>query len=159
MVGFLIFMFIVIIAIMVIAAVVGKKRGDRLLAEGKVIKRNANFYKNKQFFKSFINDQQAFFNALTASVQSTGVCSISGDYGSTVFYKGRTWSARLDRLQSDDGSLIFSYALTQYDEYRGFPKNLPDFNIMLTAIEKVFIQFDPGTQITEQAINFKSHSK
>lgn len=156
MVGFLIFMFIVIIAIMVIAAVVGKKRGDRLLAEGKVIKRNANFYKNKQFFKSFINDQQAFFNALTAAAQGTGICSVSGNYGSTVIYKGKTWTARLERLQSNDGSLMFSYALSQYDEYRGLPKNIVDFNIMLTAIEKVFLQFDPGTQITEQAIAFKS---
>lgn len=156
MVGFFIFMFLIIGAAIAIAVVIGTKRNKVYTAEGKIIKRDINFYKNKQFFKSFINDQQAFFNALTAAAQGTGICSVSGNYGSTVIYKGKTWTARLERLQSNDGSLMFSYALSQYDEYRGLPKNIVDFNIMLTAIEKVFLQFDPGTQITEQAIAFKS---
>lgn len=152
----LVIIFAVFVGICVIAGYFGVKKNKKLIAEGKIIKRNASFYKNKQFFKAFINDQQAFFSALTASAQNTGVCSLSGDYNSTMVYRGRSWTARLDRLQSDDGSLMFAYALTQFDEYRGMPKHMVDFNIMLTAIEKVFVQFDPNTQITEQAINFKT---
>lgn len=157
MVGYIIFSSLLLVAIIVIAAAVGTKKRNQLMAEGKIIKRNANFYKNKQLFKSFINDQQAFFNALTTAVRGTGICSVSGDYGSTVVYNGKTWTAHLERLQSNDGSLMFSYMLIKYEEYRGIPKNMADFNIMLTAIEKVFLQFDPDTQITEQVIAFKSH--
>ena len=131
-------------------------RVKKLTAEGKIIKRKYNFYKNKQIFKSFISDEQGFYQALTNSVQRTGVCSFSGNYDITVTYRGRSWTARLDRLQSDDGSLMFAYALVQFDEYRGTPKNAMDFNIILTAIEKVFLQYDPNTKITEQAINFKT---
>ncbi len=128
----------------------------KLTAEGKIIKRKYNFYKNKQIFKSFISDEQGFYQTLTNNVESTGVCSFSGDYAGTVTYRGRSWTARLDRLRSDDGSLMFAYALVQFDEYRGTPKNAMDFNIMLTAIEKAFLQYDPNTSITEQAINFKT---
>ena len=44
-------------------------RVKKLTAEGKIIMRKYNFYKNKQFFKSFISDEQGFYQALTNSVQ------------------------------------------------------------------------------------------
>lgn len=97
MTGYIIFMVVVLAVVFTIAAMVGKKRRDKLLSEGKIIMRKGDFYKNEQFFKSYINDQQAFFSALTAAARNTGICSVSGDYSSTVVYKGKTWTARLAR--------------------------------------------------------------
>lgn len=90
-----------------------KERRKRLEAEasGNFIKRKSNFYKDKEFLKAYIQYPDAFFNSLTAAVQNTGVCTISGNYNSRVFYQGvnHSWTAVLDRLQSNDGSMVYSF--------------------------------------------------
>ncbi|MBQ9898217.1 MAG: hypothetical protein IJM44_02020 [Ruminococcus sp.] len=141
----------------------GKKR-KAALASGDLIKRNPSFYKDKEFFKANIQDQDAFFNALSEAVKRTQVCSFSGNYNSSVVYRGNRgqWSASLVRLQSDDGSVMFSFGLSNYTsggrtESMQLARMSMDLNFLLTAIEKTFVQFDPQTQVNVQAINFKTH--
>lgn len=154
---FVLIFILVLIAIFAIAGYFGKKKREQLLAEGKIVNRKWDFYKDKEIFKANIQNPRAFYDSLTAAAQSTQVCSMSGNYNSEVIYKGRSgdWTASLVRLQTNDGSMAFSFGLTWYrsaDSARTF------INLLLTAIEKTFIQYDPNTQVTLEAISFQTKS-
>lgn len=173
--GCFLILFIIILVVVVAAITLAVKlpeakriRAKRLEAErnGMLIKRRASFYEDKEFFKSYIQDPNSFFNALTANVQATGVCSFSGNYNSRIVYNGLKvrWTVVLERLQSNDGSMIFSLGLTHYEQTQlssvaDVSALHLDLNYLYTAIERTFLQFDPNTQLTLQAINFKNNSK
>ncbi len=154
----LVIIIVVAVAIGVYIGVQNTKKFKESLQCGKVLKRSANFYEDKEIFRAFIGDQQSFYNALTEAINTAGVCSYSGNYGSAVNFSGKNWSAQLVRLQSDDGSTMYSFGVTNihYSGGRTQYFNPYDINLLLTAIEKVFLQFDINTLVYFQAINFKA---
>lgn len=149
---------ILAVAIGVFIGLQNAKKYKASLQSGKILKREASFYEDKEIFRAFIGDQSAFYNALTEAIKTAGVCSSSGNYNSTVSFKGSNWSAQLTRLQSEDGSTMYSFGVTniQYGGGRTQYFNPYDLNVLLTAIEKVFLQFDINTLVYFQAINFKT---
>lgn len=153
-----------------LAQTLPKMKGQRAknqaaMASGDLIKRDTNFYKDKEFFVAHIEDQQAFYSALSAAVAKHGVCRASGNYGSRVVFQGirGKWSAELVRIPSNDGTVRYSFSLSNFEQtgassFADEQMMSVDLNYILTAIERTFLQFDPRTQVSAQAIAFRSDS-
>ncbi len=158
---------LLIVIAVAIGVPIGLKRAKQQredMANGKIVKRPYEYFKNAEIFTADITDQQAFQDALTSAVRATGYCSFSGNYSSSVEFRGagNAWKAALICKENNGNHVVYYMGLTHYEHSnRGGSIGIISlqYNYVLTAVEKTFLQFDPKTQVTLEAIDFKTKTK
>jgi hypothetical protein len=167
-------MFMTLFIIFLIAAVLiwlsfylGKRKKTRLLSEGKIIERKTDFLTQEHRFTTVTSNLEDIGNALNKTVFGEEKISFEPNYGQgvIVFHKGGvggTFGAAL-RSAGQDGSASYRYRF-QVEAYREqklgvSAEDVHGANVLLTAIERAFMQLDPGTSVQRVKAEYKTKSK
>ncbi len=128
----------------------GQKRADSLIAEGKMIKRDMDFWNFAEIFtlssvdykklRSEINDMDFSEFKITSYPDNGGKSEI-------LFKSGYEWNARILYLGESEGRNKFRFEFTTWNTYNGLPMRSDTMNMMETKIEKMFLKLDPNTVV------------
>ncbi|MBR6407442.1 MAG: hypothetical protein IKS19_02450 [Clostridia bacterium] len=152
------------IAILIAAAAIGigiavgvsqAKKNNQLISEGKMIKRTYRYAEKGEEFTSKIGS----FKALADTIATMPMpCKAEGNTSTQVIFTAKTFAARLYKVQFDQpsGIGVFRFEFTRWKEYRGMYEEANAMNVLLTSVEKAFLQLDPNTGVKNYDIDFKT---
>jgi len=147
-------------AIIAIAVMVGQQRGKKLMAEGKIIKRDISFIESTETFTL----AGVEFAKLTSALQrmdtgDTGVSWKSKDAAQAIiFQSSHGWNAQLSTLENSNDKNRYCFQFTSWQTRKGIPWRVDTMNMLLTAIEKMFLSLDPNTQVETARVKTKTKS-
>lgn len=135
-------------------------RHRKLVLGGKVIERDHNFVEKAEDFIFTLENP----NRVAELLQSLPYAEIKAsmqveDNGRSFLFTSSTWSARLRRKNNDAGKVVYSFQYLQWKTYNGSIQYEDNMNMLLTAIEKMFLGIDPCTQVKTQLIETKTSHK
>jgi len=152
---------VVIILAVGIGLAVGLKQrsaGNQFMEAGRMIKRDISFVETAEVFTLSETDFKNIVDMIKkADLSDTGVSAESNSEKQIVLFKAKGWAAQLHRLVEEREKCAYCFTFTAWQTYRGMPQNHVQMNLLLTAIEKVFLSIDPNTQV--QASRTKTKSK
>ena len=137
-----------IIIIVVVAAVfiVRNMWEQRFISEGKMIKRSGDFYQEaSEFTLKSIPDEQIAEAIKKIPCSEIGV-SKKGDTGRAIFTSSN-FEAELVRKSSEPGKMVYQFQFTHWRERRGVLYGVNYMNMLLTSIEKMFLELDPTAKV------------
>ena len=151
------------IAIIIVAIVVGisifyvmtmNKAGKEMLDNGSVIKRPGGFYSKAEIFTLRRITSEEFNKA--AEGINFPVPSSGKTYDAV--FTGAGFEARLKMVQESETQCVYRFVFTRWKSRNGNPdiSDLLTMNQLLTAVEKVFLKLDPGTQVRTEEVERKT---
>jgi len=151
---------IVIVAAIVIGVAIGLKQrqaNNKLLEEGRMIKRDISFVETAEVFTLSGADFERVVNAIwQADFSGAGVSIEKDSAKQAVMFKAKGWAAQLYRMEDDNGKYSYCFTFTAWQTYRGIPQDHAQMNQLLTAVEKAFLSIDPNTQVQASKIKTKT---
>lgn len=153
---------IVIIVVAVVAGIVvliiRQMRFRRMKEEGKVVKRSYAYEREAEIFTL----SNADFGKVVEALQQTDLSKSHISWGSsgesqTISFQTYCWKAELFRLENEGELFRYQFQFTHWETHNGGIKNYTNMNVLLTAVEKLFLQLDPNTKVATE--RQKVHSK
>lgn len=143
--------FIIIVSAFAIGIYIGlaqAKKTKQLIADGKIIKRDLQFHKMRETFSlnipEGVNLDDEIKSIITPEMHINHGKSDSGVY----VFQGYDWKASLKPVQTENGTdYEFNFLKWKNQKY-GTPNNSNQMNLLLTAVEKMFLKLDPNTVVT-----------
>ncbi len=150
--------FLLIAGAIIIGVAIGLKKGNeikQLRSEGKIVVRNYRYAEKGEEFTSKIGNYVALKDQLEKLVT---FCGMEGNAGSRVDFKSANFSARLYKVDFDEGSGIgiFNFEFTSWKTERYGNVDDIKMNMLMTAVEKAFLELDPNTGVTSYDLDFKT---
>ena len=141
-------------ALLVIAAYISAKSKSKLVEKGLIINREKDFMEKAEIFtlKSISTDQ--LLEGLKDINAKTKV-GIDGNMQRGYTFDGGSysrWKARLRCTEMNESQSIFRFVFTEWKTENDRPKDDISMNILLTAVEKMFLQLDPHTQVRTEPV-------
>ena len=62
----------------------------------------------------------------------------------------------MKKIKEDDGKSVYYFSFNHFKSNNGTPEGSLDANKLLTSLEKMFLEFDPNTQVHNEAVDFKT---
>lgn len=158
------FMVIILISVAVIgvAAYFGQQRANRLVSEGKAIKRNADFYKSAEIFTVSGVD----YDSLKSEVNKTDFSELKTDIYSgndgkkEILFKSKyEWNAQISYLGEENGQYKYQFCFTAWNAYHGTPPRLDTMNMMETKVEKMFLRLDAQAKVVTEEMKLTTKSR
>lgn len=136
------------------------QRHQKLVDSGKVINRDRNFVeKAEDFVLTLDNPGEVTKRLQEISYAEMKVSMRIADGGHSFQFTGNTWSARLYRKSDEDGKAVYSFQYLNWKTHDGGIMYEDHMNMLLTAIEKVFLSIDPNTQVRTRLLETKTSHK
>ena len=141
-----------------IGVAIGLKEANKkkqLISEGKMIMRDYRYAEKGEEFTSRIGSYKALADKIS---QMYSPCKIEGNTSTQVNFTGSTYAARLYKVRYDEpsGIGIFRFEFTHWKTYRGMYENDNAMNVLMTSVEKCFLELDPDTGVTSYDLDFKT---
>ncbi len=151
---------ILIVLFVAVVAYVNFSRYQRLIDEGQIIKRSANFEETAEIFTlSNASWERVWEELRTADYHGAASGSRDAQHPMIV-YKGAGWGAELYQMETDAGEKdSYYFHFTNWDTRNGVNPQSEQMNTLLTTIEKVFLKIDPQTQVSTEDIKVKHRPK
>ena len=158
-------MFFLIMAIAIGAIVIAIRSNDakmnKLVSEGKGAKRERTFWMQQTTFTTTISSLDNVYSAINKTVlnevniECTVEPSVSVMFSQKV--SGGGFVATLAVAGENGGKSQYTYQVDGYKGPNGYwkPTCLRGANILLTAIEKAFLQLDRETALSRRTASFK----
>ncbi len=152
--------FVICAAVLGAAYYFGKQRADRLISEGKIISRDANFYKYAEIFAV----KGMSFRDLLAEVKNTDYSDLKVTLypfdSEIVFKSGNSWNAKISDQGVKDDRNRFKFEFTAWTENKyNVPYGVETMNMMETKIEKMFLKHDESTKVEKEEIKLTTKRK
>lgn len=153
----LIIVFLIGIAIIAIAVAIGQKRGKKLLAEGKIVKRQSSFWERSELFTT-----TATLEDIVERVKTTDFsdCKASFEYFENdkliLFKSSHAWNATVTYKGTESGKNLFDFRFNAFQTRNGIPYRVDTMNMMETAIEKIILHLDPQTTVETHTMKLKT---
>lgn len=141
-------MILLIAGIIVAVVVIGQKRGKKLLAEGKIVKRQGSFWEYSELFTT-----TATYEQIVDAVKQTDFsdCQATAEYydaEKTILFKSsHAWNATVTFKGTSEGKNQLDFRFSAYRTRKGIPYRVDTMNIMETAIEKIVLSIDSQTTV------------
>ncbi len=141
-----------------IGVLIGLKRAKvikELRNDGKIVVRNYRYAEKGEEFTSKIGT----FVALKEELEKADIpCAMEGNASTEVDFKSTNYSARLYKVDFDEpsGIGIFRFEFTSWKTGRYGYLDDNSMNMLMTSIEKAFLNLDPNTGVTSYELNFKT---
>ncbi|MBO4848618.1 MAG: hypothetical protein J5586_05650 [Clostridia bacterium] len=134
----------------------GIRNRNKLIDEGKIILRKSDFMRSAEIFTLSAPDPAA----VTAAVKAFDYNDMrAGMKGSTekqqYVFTGNGWGAQLFR-QSEGEKAVYRFEFTNWKSSDGIAQDDTNMNKLMTAVEKMFLSFDPETQVTTVPLELKT---
>lgn len=145
------------LGIFIIAVVLALKKHNSLIESGEIAKRSTKFMEMAEIFtlNTPVNEEVSE-KIKQFSCYSKGV----GMKGSTVdqhyTFSGYGWDAYLKRISAENSKSVYRFQFTNWKTSNGMPQDALNMNRLLTCIEKMFLSFDPDTQVQNEAVDFST---
>lgn len=139
------------------------KQERQLTSEGKIINRSHRFIEQAEDFTIACENPAFVFEKLGTLPFSEMNVKMSAD-GQRVFqfsftHPSGNWTAVLRRMDAPAGQLVYSFCFTHWKiSDLGVIGEL-QMNMLLTAIEKMFLSIDPNTQVKTRLLETKTSHK
>lgn len=152
------------ITILIIAAALGlgiflgvrqANQTKALLADGKMIRRDMHFAEKGEEFTARIGTPKD----LRAALESKPFpCSVDGNTHSAVTFTGSTFAARLLQTAFDaaSGIGVYRFEFTRFKQRNGMYEESNAMNMLMTSVEKAFLQLDPNTGVKPYALDLRT---
>lgn len=152
----------VVFVIILIAAMVGAKKGKALADEGKITQRQQSFWEYAETFTTtatYENVREAVKKTNFEDCKADVYPDFEGDKF-ILFKSGHGWNAALKYSGAQDDKHTFTFYFPAWNTQKyGMPYGMMEMNVIETAIEKLFLALDPGTMVTSKRLETKSKSK
>lgn len=136
------------------------QRHQKLVDSGKIINRDRNFVEKAEDFVLTLDGSDEVARRLQEiSYTEMKVSMRILDDGHSFQFVGNTWSARLYRKNDEDGKAIYSFQYLNWKTHDGGIMYEDHMNMLLTAIEKIFLSIDPNTQVRTRLLETKTSHK
>lgn len=126
-----------------------------LKAEGKIVDRSLNFAEKGEEFTAKIGSYTALKEQLLKLVK---ICAMEGNTSSVVKFQSKCYAARLLRVDFDEpsGIGIFRFEFTRWKEGDYTYVDNTEMNMLMTAVEKAFLNLDPNTGVKKYNLSTKT---
>lgn len=145
------------VAIIVIAVAIGLAGNKKLVESGQIINRGTRFMESAEIFTLNTPDPAAVSSSVKSfAVYEKGV-SMKGSTADQIYtFNGGSWAAKLKMMSSADGKSVYRFEFTSWKTSNGMPQDAINMNRLITSVEKMFLAFDPNTQVSTEALDFKT---
>ena len=149
---------VVAIGIGVILGMKQAKQNKQLISEGKMIRRDLRFAEKGEEFTSRVGSYKALADKISSMYSP---CKIEGNASTQVVFTGSTYAARLYKVKYDEpsGIGIFRFEFTHWKSSGGVYENVNAMNVLMTSVEKCFLELDPNTGVSFYDLDFKTKHK
>ena len=152
---------LIIVGIIVIVFVIAGKRGQKLREEGKMITRNAAFWESCEYLSTACDYQEIKDGIKRADLSG---CDVSVQYdvnGSKLilFKSSHSWNAVLEwKGTANEGrQYVYELSFPAWKTMRyGTPYGLTQMNMLMTAVEKLFLSLDYDTTVQQRRKELKT---
>ena len=134
------------------------KQNKQLISEGKMIRRDLRFAEKGEEFTSRVGSYKALADKISSMYSP---CKIEGNASTQVLFTGSTYAARLYKVKFDEpsGIGIFRFEFTHWKSSGGVYENVNAMNVLMTSVEKCFLELDPNTGVSFYDLDFKTKHK
>ena len=139
----------IIAAVVLLVAVIGFSAWwkGRLIGQGKIIQRAKDFVEYAEIFTTRPIANEEYVAALKAlDLKKTGV-SLEGNT-KAVKFSGIYFSASIRCVEQTDTNSVYRFEFDSWKTKYGRPSFENEMNMLLTAVEKMFVQLDPNAQVS-----------
>ena len=149
---------VVAIGIGVMLGMKQAKQNKQLISEGKMIRRDLRFAEKGEEFTSRVGSYKALADKISSMYSP---CKIEGNASTQVVFTGSTYAARLYKVKFDEpsGIGIFRFEFTHWKSSGGVYENVNAMNVLMTSVEKCFLELDPNTGVSFYDLDFKTKHK
>ncbi len=141
-----------------IGLAIGIPRAKKIRAmqnEGTIIRRDMHYAERGEQFTSRIGS----YEALKAEIEKMkSPCSAEGNLKSEVRFTSASFNARLYRVDFDEASGVgvYRFEFTKWKTGRYTYVDEPYMNMLMTSVEKAFLNLDPNTGVASYDLKFKT---
>ncbi len=158
--GTFIIILLISVALLGGALYFGQQRANRLIAEGKMIKRDGEFWNFAEIFTLAGVDYERVLSAVKStdfSEYKVDMYPNNGGRSEVLFKSGHGWNAKLTYTGETEGKFKYRFEFVAWNTYRGLPLRADTMNMMETRIEKMFLGLD--SQTTVETVENKLETK
>ena len=133
----------------------------KLITEGKALQRERTFWLQQTLFTTQIDSVDGVYHATNKPLLDEAGVKHEIDSDSIILFtnkaSGGSFTSTLRAVGQNDGKFQYIYQIDQYQGPDGYmkPKCLRAANILLTSIEKAFLQLDSDTSVIRRTAAFK----
>ena len=120
-----------------------------------MIRRDMHFAEKGEEFTARIGTPQDLRTALESRPFP---CSVNGSTRSAVTFTGSTFAARLLQTAFDaaSGIGVYRFEFTRFKQRNGMYEESNAMNMLMTSVEKAFLQLDPNTGVKPYALDLRT---
>lgn len=135
-------------------------RHHKLVSDGKVIERGRNFVEQAEDFILTLEAPAQVVERIRALPYAEMKVSMRMEgNGQSFLFSGSNWSAKLYRKNDEAEKAVYSFQYLQWKTYNGSIQYEDHMNMLLTAIEKMFLSIDPNTKVKTRLLETKTRHK
>jgi hypothetical protein len=160
--GSLVVIILISVAIIGVAAYFGQQRVNRLISEGKMIKRDGEFWNFAEIFTISSVD----YDRVLAEINNTDFSEFkvtmypnNGGNKQVVFKSSYEWNAEILFLDESNGKYRYRFDFTAWNTHRGLPLRSDTMNMMETKVEKMFLKLDPQAKVDTEEMKLKTKTR
>lgn len=148
---------VIVAAVMGVGIYISMKFQNKMVADGKIISRRTNFMESAEEFTLSAVDPAQVTEAVKALDYAEMHTKMQGSSEQQLFkFTGITWSAQLHKLRDNGTQVVYRFEFTNWKTQNGTPQYGIYMNMMMTAVEKIFLSLDPNTQVRTVPLEFKT---
>ncbi len=148
----------IVIIICIIVGVVTYRRISDLKDKGIIIKRESDFFRQKEIFSLKPFDFDTYIKTLkTLDWEHASSWKYSSESKLILFEYGKLWKAEFCIVDETDLSVTCEFKFTHWEEVNGSNQNIISMNATLTNVEKALVLTDPDTTVRSEYIKTKAH--
>ena len=136
-----------IIAIVIAAVAFYQKVQHR--REGSTVSRSRDFVAYSETFTLRHISDEEFRDAIEAASPNKDTGASMRGNASRVVFEG-PFRAELVRTEQSDEKTVYTFRFTNWSSRYGVATREEDMNLLLTAIERMFVSLDPETKVTSK---------
>ncbi len=148
-------LFIIIGALIAWAFWYKSRQLKKFYDSGRMIKRDGKFWDDASIFGL----TGASYEIVKANMEKIDLTETSvkiTEDNNRFNFIGRDFEAYLKLESEENGNQVWRYEVYKYDSKYGVPNNKDEMNVVLTAIEKMFLGLDNSTKVETIAIKHKT---
>lgn len=149
---------LLIAAVIVFSLYYGNKKTSNLLEGGKIIKRNGAYWEEGQEYILVLENPNLVTQKVEVFPYSEMKVNMKGDKEKQVFnFSSYNFDAQLRYKETAAEKSVYCFEFIRWKNNQlGTPIGIFEMNMLMTAIEKMFLSIDSNTQVTSKRLDIKT---
>ena len=147
----------IVVAVMAVVIYFSMKAHKKLVSEGKIISRRTDFMENAEEFTLAAIDPSRIIEGVKGFNYQEMHVSMKGSSEKQSFrFTGSSWAAQLFRVSTDEAQCVYRFEFTNWKTNGSMAEGAMGMNMLLTAVEKMFLDLDHETQVRAVPLELKT---